>query len=331
MVGLTADQLARIEENRKKARERLAARAESKAKEAANRAVEAAPVTLTQPAVRTLPVSVRDAGQTVTEHSNGPKRVNDGKSDSANGQDGARKRPYDNIRPAKMFQNFIEYDLSKMKDTRGGFMPEEENERSGMTLEEWKAKQKKTVEDPLRALNPDDNPKCFECDSLEIDYEFYNTFGCRVCRTCKNKIPEKYSLLTKTECKEDYLLTDPELRSKEDLPHLERPNPHKNTYSNMMLYLRYQVEEFSFKKWGGEEGLDKEYERRVEMKKEKKGKKFTEKLRQMRQRTRTATWNKRLHETAHEHVWGPETRLPGKDMAVRQCTECGMETEEIVF
>ncbi|KAK7203435.1 XPA protein C-terminus-domain-containing protein [Myxozyma melibiosi] len=210
-------------------------------------------------------------------------------------------------------------------------MAEEEKPPNGMTLEEWKEKNRKVVYDPPRALNPDDNPKCFECGTFEIDFELFKVFKCRVCRACKNEKPEKYSLLTKTECREDYLLTDPELRSEEDLPHIERPNPHKTTYNNMMLYLRYQVEEFAYKKWGGEEGLDKEYERRVTLRKDKKDKKFAEKLKQMRQRTRTETWNKRLNEEAHVHTWGAQTMVPGKDLAVRKCTECGMQTEEVVF
>jgi DNA-repair protein complementing XP-A cells len=77
----------------------------------------------------------------------------------------------------------------------------------------------------------------------------------RVCTACKKKFPEKYSLLTKTECKEvrtpfcrsrrnsrqDYLLTDPELKDEDLLPHLLRPNPYASTYSNMMLFLRVQV------------------------------------------------------------------------------------------
>ena len=46
------------------------------------------------------------------------------------------------------------------------------------------------------------NPKCEECRSIDIDYNFKKTFGCVVCNKCKNDLPEKYGLLTKTECKE---------------------------------------------------------------------------------------------------------------------------------
>ena len=45
------------------------------------------------------------------------------------------------------------------------------------------------------------NPKCNECKSIDIDHDFKKTFGCLVCNKCKNDFPEKYSLLTKTECK----------------------------------------------------------------------------------------------------------------------------------
>lgn len=46
------------------------------------------------------------------------------------------------------------------------------------------------------------NPKCKECQTIDIDHSFKKTFGCLVCNKCKNDLPEKYSLLTKTECKQ---------------------------------------------------------------------------------------------------------------------------------
>lgn len=73
-------------------------------------------------------------------------------------------------------------------------------------------------------LDPTLNPKCNECQSMDIDQTYKKVFGCLVCKSCQNSKPEKYSLLTKTECKEasfsshiflvvlttaqDYLLTD---------------------------------------------------------------------------------------------------------------------------
>lgn len=37
---------------------------------------------------------------------------------------------------------------------------------------------------------------------MDIDQTYKKVFGCLVCNKCKNEKPEKYSLLTKTECKE---------------------------------------------------------------------------------------------------------------------------------
>lgn len=51
-------------------------------------------------------------------------------------------------------------------------------------------------------LNSESNPKCRECGSVDIDTTYKRVFGCLVCGSCKNAHPEKYSLLTKTECKE---------------------------------------------------------------------------------------------------------------------------------
>jgi hypothetical protein len=49
----------------------------------------------------------------------------------------------------------------------------------------------------------DKNPKCAECTtSIDVDQHFKKIFGILVCHRCKNEKPEKYSLLTKTECKE---------------------------------------------------------------------------------------------------------------------------------
>jgi DNA-repair protein complementing XP-A cells len=132
---------------------------------------------------------------------------------------------------------------------------------------------------------------------MELDFLYHKTFGTRVCFKCKDKFPEKYSLLTKTECKEDYLLTDPELRDEEILPHLLKANPHKSTFANMMLYVRYQVEEFAWKKWGGPEGLDKEWERREKQKKEKKDKKFEQQLKGTLTLSRKRLMGFRLAET----------------------------------
>lgn len=57
-------------------------------------------------------------------------------------------------------------------------------------------------------LDPIRGPRCVECKTIEIDHKFLEVFNVAVCNTCKKAVPDKYSLLTKSECREDYLLTD---------------------------------------------------------------------------------------------------------------------------
>ncbi|ODQ53104.1 DNA repair protein [Saitoella complicata NRRL Y-17804] len=260
--------------------------------------------------------------------------------------DGLTKRKggaLDDIQPAKRFASgYIEYDFSKMKDTKAGFMVDESEMpgAGGQTLQERLLEQqrRKTMHAPAPPIDPRSAPKCEACGkSTDLDPQFEEVFGVRVCYICKEAVPEKYSLLTKTECKEDYLLTDPELSDTSLLPHLLRPNPHKPMWSSMQLYLRSQIEAFANTKWGSLEKLDEEFQRRVERKKEAKDKKFEGKLRELRRKTRVETWKRKGGGLGggggkggrHEHEWGQEAEKDG--VVTRRCVECGMETEEIVF
>lgn len=221
--------------------------------------------------------------------------------------------------------SYIEYDLANLKDTQGGYLDDEEAEED---VEEWKRRQAQTYEAGPMSINPNENPRCVECRSFDIDPQFQTVFKLLVCRVCKKKKPEKYSLLTKTEVKNDYLLTEPELRDIDLIPHLEKPNPHKKTYNNMMLYVRQQVEEFSIKKWGSLDELDAEYERRVEMKKQRKDKKYLDKLKEMRKKTRAENWTKTAARDVHVHDWSGDIG-DDPDHVKRRCQTCGMETEEL--
>lgn len=151
-----------------------------------------------------------------------------------------------------------------------------------------------------------------------------------VCPKCKKDRPDEYSLLTKTECREDYLLTNPELEDSELLPHMLKPNPHRPTYSNMMLFLRKQVEEFAFsdKKWGSPEALDAEFARRESEKKEKKDKKFQKQLAELRKKTRTNVWHKRKEEE-HQHSFD-ETFEDESGQSYERCA-CGFQVPVETF
>ncbi|KAI0828373.1 hypothetical protein BC628DRAFT_1409414 [Trametes gibbosa] len=219
---------------------------------------------------------------------------------------------------------YFEYDLSKMVNSKGGFLVEDgkeiDEEVRAKEKERERQRAKQNLEPPIY-LDPKLNPRCKDCNSMDIDQTYKKVFGCLVCNKCKNEKPERYSLLTKTECKEDYLLTDPELRDQELMPHLLKANPHKSTFANMMLFLRYQVEEFAWKKWGSPEALDAEWQKRVDEKKKKKNKKFEEDLKALRRRTRETVWQKRK-DKEHKHVFGVVEK--GADGAGKQiCHECG--------
>lgn len=140
-----------------------------------------------------------------------------------------------------------------------------------------------------------------------------------------------------------------ELRDPELLPHLNKPNPHKSHWHDMMLFLRFQVEEYALgTKWGSAEALDAEYERRESQKKARKEAKFKEKLLDLKRKTRTEAFRRqagtlgnkngapsKFGDTVggggrHVHEWG-RTVENEEGMTVKTCVTCGMEVEELEF
>ncbi|KAI9652412.1 MAG: hypothetical protein M1831_006821 [Alyxoria varia] len=295
------------------------------------------------------------------------------------------------IQPARTYLNkYIEYDFSRMTDTKGGFLTEEddphnkalhtldmkrEDKPAHMTMQEWERHQllKKLRDqrsgpfepgislqhDNEEEENAKEQKKCSECNSLELDWQIHDIFRVSVCPRCRDSTPEKYSLLTKTEVRTDYLLTDPELKDPDLLPRLEKPNPHKSTYATMQLYLRCQVEEYALgpKRWGSGEALDAEFERREGDKRRRKEEGFRRKLKELKRRTRVeavraereaekagegaggagAGGGKKFGDTIrrrgdrHEHEWGIPVTDPESGVSKKACTECGMEVEELEF
>ena len=99
----------------------------------------------------------------------------------------------------------------------------------------------------------------------------------------------------------------------------------------MMLYLRKQVEAFAFsdKKWGSEEALDAEFERREAEKKRKKGAKFEARLRDLRRKTKESAWLKR-QDNEHVHAFGDGVFTDADGKSSQMC-ECGFAIEVEVF
>ncbi|KAJ5535966.1 hypothetical protein N7513_009152 [Penicillium frequentans] len=350
---ITPEQQRKIEENRMKA----------KALRELREAGRTSPATT---GLRTLQATqgVKRSFNSMT--ASNPASMRDARSNAP-----SANRPLDTIKPARNFtSSYVDFDFSKMTDTKGGFLSHEddpfnkalhvpdgkEQKPAHMTQKEWERHQllsslKRNHEGPfepgLSVLDDKTKQKvCRECGSLEIDWKWEEELRCRICHACKDKYPEKYSLLTKTEAKEDYLLTDPELRDEELLPRLEKPNPHKSTWNNMMLYLRYQVEEYALsdKKWGSAEALDAEFERRETDKKKRREAKFKTKLQDLKKRTRVEAYRRNRQGASggefgddlssnrkHVHEWGRPVDNPETGMPVKTCVGCGMEVEELEF
>ncbi|SMQ53528.1 unnamed protein product [Zymoseptoria tritici ST99CH_3D7] len=353
-VPITPEHVRRMEESRLRAKALRSQQDAAAARAAASRT--SAPPTAGQKRAHAT-ISTSDVPATSRDARITPSKLPSSNNGLAQVQDTG-------IRAARKFQKFVEYDFSKMTDTKGGFMtheddpynktlnqPGEDGKPANMTLKEWEQQQLQRrlraqkagpYEPGLSVFDQATAKKCRECGTLEIDWTWDEVFHCQVCHSCKEKLPDKYSLLTKSEAREDYLLTDPELKDPELLPHLEKPNPHKAHWHSMMLYLRYQIEEYAFsdRKWGSAEALDEEFERRKTEAKDRKEKKFKNKLNELKKRTRVDAYKRArgggggefgdtIGNGRHEHEWGRSVEDPETGMQKKSCVECGMEVEEL--
>lgn len=128
----------------------------------------------------------------------------------------------------------MDHDFSATRDTKGGFLSLEDDplnkafsgsgkdagpqKPAHMSLREWERLQlmrelRRRKEGPFEPgmsvlTEAEARKRCRECGGREIDWVWDEVFGTQVCGACKERVPEKYSLLTKTEAKDDYLLTD---------------------------------------------------------------------------------------------------------------------------
>ncbi|EPQ28505.1 uncharacterized protein PFL1_03808 [Pseudozyma flocculosa PF-1] len=334
---LNADQARIVYENRLRARARLRQQAQAqKARyRGRNAGAEPAPASIGPNAdLRSVPSTSRNA-----QLRPGEVRIVGSKGNVARGGGGggAADDPNAPLQRDKSLGNYIEFDLSKLHNSKGGFLVDEEDApgsaKSLDDLRKEKERERQRMKpylEPGISLDKETRPTCEVCGSPEIiELPFRKVFGIDVCKRCERERPEVYSLLTKTEVKEDYLLTDAELRDEEILPHLLKANPHKATYSNMMLFCRKQVEAFAFSdaKWGSEDNLDREFERREEEKVRKRGKKFQQGLADLRKRTRDNVWQRRKDEE-HHHEW---EEVEDRGHTKQRCKECGHEIEVEVF
>ncbi len=104
-----------------------------------------------------------------------------------------------------------------------------------------------------------DGESCEVCGSGLIDPTFQEVFAIQVCTPCKNLKEEEYGLLSKGDAVAEFLLQEGTIRV---MPFLQRSNPRNTKYTAMKLYCRKQLRAKAYERWGGEEGLAEEMDRR---------------------------------------------------------------------
>lgn len=132
---------------------------------------------------------------------------------------------------------------------------------------------------------------------------------------------DKHSLITRTEAKNDYLLKDCDLDSREPiLKCMLRKNPHNSRWGSMKLYLHIQIEERALQVWGSQEAILNEKELRLEKKDVCKSKKYTKQLKELRMNVRSSLYVKT--KKSHVHIYGSEDYDEDKDIYTHVCTIC---------
>ncbi|KAI9220037.1 DNA binding domain-containing protein [Blastocladiella britannica] len=231
--------------------------------------------------------------------------------------------------------------MAEMQDSGGGFLASSSSAAGaaatadGQSADELARRKRARVDmDKPPPLDPDLAPTCVECKSTDLDMRYIEHYDVRVCWKCKEAVPEKYALLTKTEARVDYLLTDEELRATDYFPKVWRKqNPRKNTYNDMYLYLRMHVEAFAIQKWGSLDAMDQAFARREEQKGERKELRARTKLAAFRAATmyrdqqQQQSTKKNAVPAVHVHEWGQVE--DGK----QTCSVCqvAMEVQELDF
>ncbi|KAG7394870.1 hypothetical protein PHYBOEH_004523 [Phytophthora boehmeriae] len=106
--------------------------------------------------------------------------------------------------------------------------------------------------------------RCDECkeDSLYLDPLLLEHFSLSVCVTCKQDQTLRtgaFELLSKARARAEYALPDSAFCG---LAHLAKPNPHHEAFAPLQLYLRRALLQEAYRLYGGEEGLQREKQKR---------------------------------------------------------------------
>ncbi|KAI2811202.1 hypothetical protein BLOT_002375 [Blomia tropicalis] len=214
-----------------------------------------------------------------------------------------------NLTTVEAFQleKYDELKVSASQDTGGGFFLNNEEKSDKFSIQQQQqqpSSSKQTLDKPI-LLDTRENV-CDECQDNFSNSFLLSTYNEKICDQC-NEPKGRHRLITKTEAKSEYLLSDADLEMREPiLKFLLKKNPRDYArHGYMKLYLLMQVEERALEVWGSEEKLEEERELREEKRDNRKRKKFDKEIKKMRMDARSSYYKKRLTET-HEHEFGAE-------------------------
>jgi DNA-repair protein complementing XP-A cells len=166
---------------------------------------------------------------------------------------------------------------------------------------------------------------CESCNKegtqFDLDDMFFAVFKVRVCSSCKRL--DQYRLVTKTDAKKNYLLTEEELADSSVLPHLSRPNPHSARWHNMQLYLCKQLAAFANAKWGSEQALADARAAMHSTRSSRKIERYAAKVKELRSKTQIEKWQSRRAKKKHVGHQHSYHTISTKDRRViQECSEC---------
>ncbi|XP_018670863.2 DNA repair protein complementing XP-A cells homolog [Ciona intestinalis] len=200
---------------------------------------------------------------------------------------------------------------TRVVDSGAGFLIEENPQ--------VEAKKMKITEEPAPVI-AGDLTICMECDKPFLDSYLLSTYDHPVCDKCKDT-EDKHSVITKSEAKETYLLSEVDLMKREPiLKCVVRRNPRNNRWGDMKLYLKLQVENRALEVWGSEEAIEDEHEVRRKKKEDAKLKKFNKNMKQLRKEVRSSLYSVKVQ--GHQHFYGEEQHIGG-DEYNKTCSTCG--------
>lgn len=145
---------------------------------------------------------------------------------------------------------------------------------------------------------------------MPIDQEILKVYNKNICKKCKY---EKVKFITKTTCRDVYLLCDSEIN---EFKCLSRPNPHKGTWKDMSLYFEDEIKEYAVKKHGSMQVIETIKQERAEKLIERKKKSMKKKMLELKRKTIVKHDKNQKH--VHKFVKVGNTK---------RC-ECGLEYEE---